>query len=137
MVYRRPWSLFDCGDKNEAAGLGVDLDHCRDAVTGEIQDWAQEIMNSAVALSVTKRDFGWLHLAQVAQLPRAVRKRLGGNAHLLRHRQVQVGQRRLARELMWQRRKRRSSWMKAGARRGSSRIECSNSRGSALPSKLP
>jgi hypothetical protein len=40
-----------------------------------------------------------VHLAEFPEFPRTVGERLDRNAHLLRFRQVQVGQRRLAREL--------------------------------------
>ena len=42
--------------------VGVDLDHCRDAETGEIEDWAQETINHFNSYTETSPSGTGLHI---------------------------------------------------------------------------
>lgn len=49
--------------------VGIDLDHCRDPQTGEIEDWALQIVNAICSYTEVSPSGTGLHIIAKAKLP--------------------------------------------------------------------
>lgn len=56
--------------------VGIDLDHCADAETGDVDQWALEIVEHLATFTERSTSGTGLHLYARAELPRALRRKL-------------------------------------------------------------